>query len=85
VTKQHLRGLRSQNEAPRDCTRDVIYFCCGAFVGVILTAWTVLSLSAPSGLQISVIGVGGLALGYASSRWGDPVWMWLGKWLRWFV
>ena len=85
VTAQHSSGQRSQDEAPRDFTRDVIYFCCGAFVGVILAAWTVLGLSAPDGLQISFIGVGGLGLGYASARWGDPVWMWLGKWLRWLV
>jgi hypothetical protein len=85
VTEQHLKHRRSQNEAPRDFTRDVIYFFCGAFVGVILAARAVLGLSAPDGLQISFIGVGGLALGYASARWGDPVWMWLGKWLRWLI
>jgi hypothetical protein len=85
VAQQHPEDTRSGNGAPRDITRDVIYFCCGAFVGLIVAARTVLGFSVSGGLQILLIAAGSLGLGYASARWGDSVWLWLGKWLRWLV
>ena len=85
MTQQHPKDLQSGNKVRRDLTRDAIYFCCGAFVGLILAARTVLGFSVPGGLQILFIGAGSLWLGYASARWGDSVWLWLGKWLRWLV
>jgi hypothetical protein len=51
----------------------------------IVAARTVLGFSVPGGLQILLIAAGSLGLGYASARWGDSVWLWLGKWLRWLV
>ena len=85
MAQQHPEDTQSEKGVPRDIARDVIYFRCGAFVGLILAARTVSGFSVPGGLQILLIAAGGLGLGHASARWGDSVWLWLGKWLRWLV
>lgn len=83
--RQHPKEPCLASDEPTDRTKAAIYFSCGACVGMLLAARMILSPFVSGGLAVAIIGAGGFALGYASARWGDSVWIWLGRWLRWLV